>query len=256
MKSGTVQRHLAQEVHHRADVEELHAQRALPQVDDLEPHRLRRPAGARRAAALVDRLGPHQEVRQLAIGARADLLRQIRPARPQDPGDLPPETTTGWRLTTRSNEASREGQRGRVRRGDHVHARAAAGACRATSTLGHHPSVATRSAGGRATVASTSPAARLDVECGLGVGPCAPPSGARSPRAGAPRWRDPRTRRSPSPRQGHSRALGHELARRPLTGVSLPGGVAGSRRALGLSAIGGRVHDDVAQPGRVRRHRS
>ena len=28
---------------------------------------------------------------------------------------------------------------------------------RATSTLGHHPSVATRSAGGRATVASTSP---------------------------------------------------------------------------------------------------
>ena len=28
---------------------------------------------------------------------------------------------------------------------------------RAASTLGHHPSVATRSAGGRATVASTSP---------------------------------------------------------------------------------------------------
>jgi len=84
-------RHLAEEVHHRTDVEELDAQAALLQVDDVET----RGGGAgpcpRRAATLVDRLGTHEKVRQLAVGARADLLGQIGPAGSQHAADLRPQ---------------------------------------------------------------------------------------------------------------------------------------------------------------------
>ena len=75
-------------------------------------------AGARRAAALVDRLRPHHEVGELAVGARTDLLRQVGPARPQHPGDLLPEDDDGMAAHHEVERGVGEGQRGRVRRGD------------------------------------------------------------------------------------------------------------------------------------------
>ena len=230
--------HLAKEVHHGArHNEEGDARpRTSLQVDDLEPRRLGRPAGAWCAAALVDRLRPHHELGELAIGAHADLLRKVRPARTQRPGDLSPTaTTTGWRLTTRSNEASPKGQAGCVRRAT-TRARSGCKRVRATTTLGHHPRSPPGTAG--ASPWRAPRAARLDIQCGPGAGH-GPPSTARSPRAVAPRWPGPRTRRSPTPRRVLPRPR-RRAARTTSRGVGAAGrrsrlSAARSQRSVGVS---------------------
>ncbi len=83
-------------------------------VDDLETDRLRPATGACRAATLVDRLGPHHEVGELTVGSRTDLLRQVRPARSQHAGDLPPEHDDGMTAHDQVERSVPEGQRGRV----------------------------------------------------------------------------------------------------------------------------------------------
>ena len=198
--------HLAQEVHDGGDVEELDPQRTGPQLDDLEAGALRRGLGARSGLpARVDRPRPHQEGGQLAVGAGADLLGEVRPAGPQDPGDLVPQHHDG---VPADHEV--EG-RDRRRAASAASATATtwraerAQSSRATATLGGHDSVATSSGGGRSTDAPAPPRRPFRRRARQRRPPSAPPSAGRSPRAAAPRSPARRTRRSPSPRPGRLR---------------------------------------------------
>ena len=192
--------HLAQEVHDGGHVEELDPERAglagrRPRA--RPPRRCPRP---QRAAALVHRLRPHHEVGQLPIGAGADLLGQIRPARPQHPGDLIPQHDDGVAAHHEVERRVGEGQCRRVGHRDHVgaHGRRRAGPPRRWAATTRWPP-------GVPVVASPWPAPprpRSPRRAPPRRRPCAPPAGGRSPRAGAPRWPGRRTRRSPNPRPG------------------------------------------------------
>ncbi len=72
----------------------------------------------RRAATLVDRLGTHEKVRQLTVGARADLLGQIGAAGSQHATDLRPQDDDRMAADDKVERRVGEGQRGRVRRAD------------------------------------------------------------------------------------------------------------------------------------------
>jgi hypothetical protein len=83
--------HLAQEVDHRPDIEELHLQLGGPQVHDLQS----RPGGIdprqfRRSRAFTQPLRAEEEVVDLVAAVRTDLLGEIRAAGRQDAGDLGP----------------------------------------------------------------------------------------------------------------------------------------------------------------------
>ena len=104
-------------------------------------------------------------------------------------------TTTGWRLVTRSNDASAKGSVGASATATRW---APSGRRRApaTATFGGQDSVATSSAGRCASVARTSPPPVCTSRRTRRRRSALPPGG-RSPRAGAPRWPGRRTRRSP-----------------------------------------------------------
>ena len=90
-EAGHGPEHLLEEVHHRCDVEELHAQRLLAQIHDLQPGFSSLRHGSLRTASSTDLLRPHHEIDQLPIGARAYLLRQVSSAGLQDTTYLWPD---------------------------------------------------------------------------------------------------------------------------------------------------------------------
>jgi len=81
----------AQDVHDRADVEELHAAARGPQVHDVQA---RLPGGGRltilMAGKLLARLRTEEALDEFEGGRRTDMLREVRAVLRQYPGNLTP----------------------------------------------------------------------------------------------------------------------------------------------------------------------
>src|SRR5215469_10092859 len=92
---GNGPQNLSEEVDHGADVVELDPEGLLPQIGHFQAGRLGAGDGVPCAPVLADLLRTHHEVGELAVGARAYLLRQVGAAGLQDPGDLLPEDVCG-----------------------------------------------------------------------------------------------------------------------------------------------------------------
>jgi hypothetical protein len=107
--------HLAQEIHHGADVVEHHPQRLLAQIGNDEAGAGGELRGPPRAATPAGRDRPGDDFTELGITVRTDLLSQERSARPQHPGDLVP-ARVHWVTADHQVEGSRpEGQSGIIR---------------------------------------------------------------------------------------------------------------------------------------------
>ncbi len=202
-EAGHRPEHLAQEIDHRGNVEELDAQRLLAQVHHLKPGRLRRRGRHLRATAGTDRLRSHHEVGQLTVRSGAHLLGEVASRQAAVPARSPATpTSVGCLLTTRSKASEENGRSASSATSATRAARASARLRRANSTLGGQDSVAASTARPRAAGSQRRgqdfAAAGLDVERGPRPRhPLAHQPGI-TPLAAVPRWPAPRTRRNPS----------------------------------------------------------
>ena len=175
--------HLAEEVHHRADVEELHTQRTSRRSTISSPTAVSSRSDTRRAAALTDVLGSmgRQNISSLLVHG-ADVLGEIGPTQPRRAGDL---ARRGRRRVTARHEVEQAHQRtgASVRpRLPTTHApRALAGASwptpRSAATLSGR-----QECGWPRHRGEHLPASCLDVERGLGVGHALPHQAGVAPR--------------------------------------------------------------------------
>jgi hypothetical protein len=137
--------HHAQEIDDGADVLKDRAQLCFAKVKNSEAGCLGQTARSLRASAIAAGLGAKEELGELPVCAGADLLRQVRPTRPNDSRDLDSAAKGSGASSATSTTVTASGASRRL----------------ASSTLGGHDSVAAR-VRGRAlarcrTSANTSP---------------------------------------------------------------------------------------------------